>query len=130
MTKNVGFCRKDEGWQLSRGVYIFLGFGLFLLLGAIAAVIATINPWMVGLHVKQKSCSFWISKIKSETLGFEFQVGAAFLLILLLLVSAISVIHYWASHNFYLTRAEMFLVCLAAFVLALAAFLVGLLASM
>eukprot|EP00250_Pteridium_aquilinum_P020316 c24782_g3_i2 orf=517-6945(-) len=93
---------KDEGWQLSRGVYTFLGFGLLLLLGAISAVIATINPWMVG---------------------------AAFLLFLLLLVSAISVIHYWASHNFYLTRGEMFLVCLAAIVLALAAFLVGLLAN-
>lgn len=93
---------KDEGWQLSRGVYAFLGFGLLLLLGAISAVIATIHPWMVG---------------------------AAFLLFLLLLVSAISVIHYWSSHNFYLTRAEMFLVCLAAIVLALAAFLVGLLAN-
>lgn len=93
---------KDEGWKLSRGVYMFLGFGLFLLLGAISAVIATINPWMVGV---------------------------AFLLFILLLVLAISVIHYWASHNFYLTRAEMFLVCLAAFVLALAAFLVGLLAN-
>ncbi|MCO5606609.1 hypothetical protein L7F22_060797 [Adiantum nelumboides] len=93
---------RDEGWQLSRGVYIFLGFGLILLLGAISAVVATINPWMVG---------------------------AAFLLFLLLLVLAVGVIHYWASHNFYLTRAEMFLVCLATIVLGLAAFLVGLLAN-
>eukprot|EP01018_Ginkgo_biloba_P017061 Gb_09128 [translate_table: standard] len=92
----------DEDWQLSRGVYVFVGMGLFLLLGAISAVIATINPWMVGV---------------------------AFLLFLLLVVLAIGVIHYWASNNFYLTRVEMFLVCLAAFVLALAAFLVGLLAG-
>jgi hypothetical protein len=72
------------------------------LLGAISAVIATINPWMVGV---------------------------AFLLFLLLVVLTIGVIHHWASHNFYLTRIEVFLVCLAAFVLALAAFLVGLLAG-
>ena len=77
-------------------IYLFVGMGLFLFLGAISAVIATINPWMVGV---------------------------AFLLFLLLVVLAISVIHYWASNNFYLTRVQMFLVCLAAFVLALAAFL-------
>lgn len=41
-------CRKDEGWQLSRGVYACVGVGLLLLLGAISAVIATINPWMVS----------------------------------------------------------------------------------
>ncbi|CAM6110257.1 unnamed protein product [Calypogeia fissa] len=93
---------KDEGWCLSRGVYGFVGVGLLLLLGAISAVIATINPWMVGV---------------------------AFLLFLLLLVLTIGVVHHWASHNFYLTRMEMLLVCLAAFVLALAAFLVGLLAE-
>ena len=57
------------------------------------------------------------------------QVGVAFLLFLLLVVLAIGVIHYWASNNFYLTRIQMFLVCLAAFVLALATFLVGLLAN-
>ncbi|EFJ08518.1 hypothetical protein SELMODRAFT_236021 [Selaginella moellendorffii] len=93
---------KDEGWHLSKGVYIFVGIGLILLLGAISAVIATINPWMVGV---------------------------AFLLFLLLLILAIGVIHHWASHNFYMTRLETLLVCLAAFVLALAAFLVGLLAA-
>lgn len=57
------------------------------------------------------------------------QVGAAFLLFLLLVVLTIAVIHHWASHNFYLTRMEVFLICLAAFVLALAAFLIGLLAG-
>lgn len=62
------FCRKDEGWHLSRGVYIFLGFGLFLLLGAIAAVIATISPWMVSFLCEIKSYSFWISEINSEIL--------------------------------------------------------------
>ncbi|PHT61179.1 hypothetical protein T459_34971, partial [Capsicum annuum] len=51
--------------------------------------------------------------------------GAAFLLVLLLLVLAIGVIHYWASNNFYLTRIQMLLVCFLAFFLALAAFLVG-----
>jgi hypothetical protein len=59
----------------------------------------------------------------------DLQVGVAFLLFLLLVVLTIGVIHHWASHNFYLTRIEVFLVCLAAFVLALAAFLVGLLAG-
>lgn len=93
---------KDDNWEISRGVYLFVGMGLFLLLGAISAVITTINPWMVGV---------------------------AFLLFLLLVVLAIGVIHYWASNNFYLTRIQMFLVCLAAFVLALAAFFVGLLAN-
>ncbi|KAH6559054.1 hypothetical protein KP509_1Z029900 [Ceratopteris richardii] len=93
---------KDDNWQLSRGVYIFLGFGLLLLLGAISAVIVTINPWMVGV---------------------------GFLLFLLLLALAVGVIQYWASHNFYLTRGEMFLVCLAVIVLAFVAFLVGVLAS-
>ncbi|KAH9329441.1 hypothetical protein KI387_001549 [Taxus chinensis] len=93
---------KDDSWHLSRGVYMFVGMGVFLLLGAISAVIATINPWMVGV---------------------------TFLLLLLLLVLAIGVIHHWASNNFYLTRSKMFLVCLALFVLALAAFLVGLLAD-
>ncbi|KAL2644549.1 hypothetical protein R1flu_012136 [Riccia fluitans] len=93
---------KDEGWKLSRGVYTCLGVGLMLLLGAISAVIAMIDPWMVGV---------------------------AFLLFLVMVVLTISVIHHWASHNFYLTRTEAILVCLATFVLALAAFLVGLLAD-
>ncbi|BFI07497.1 calpain-type cysteine protease DEK1 [Marchantia polymorpha subsp. ruderalis] len=93
---------KDEGWQLSRGVYACVGVGLLLLLGAISAVIATINPWMIGV---------------------------AFLLFLLLLVLTIVVIHHWASHNFYLTRVEMVLVSLATLVLALAAFAVGLIAE-
>lgn len=53
------------------------------------------------------------------------QIGAAFLLVLLLIVLAIGVIHYWASNNFYLTRKQMFFVCFLAFLLALAAFLVG-----
>lgn len=53
------------------------------------------------------------------------QIGAAFLLVLLLVVLAIGVIHYWASNNFYLTRMQMFFVCFLAFLLALAGFLVG-----
>ncbi|KAG6548076.1 hypothetical protein Mapa_010510 [Marchantia paleacea] len=93
---------KDEGWQLSRGVYACLGVGLLLLLGAISAVIAMIDPWMVGV---------------------------AFLLFLIMMVLTIGVVHHWASHNFYLTRMETILVSLATFVLALAAFLVGLLAD-
>lgn len=93
---------RDEGWRFSKGAYVFVGLGLTLLLGAISAVIATINPWMVG---------------------------AAFLLVLVLVVLTIAVIHHWASHNFYLTRMEVLFVCLAALVLALAAFLIGLLAD-
>ncbi|KAL3697653.1 hypothetical protein R1sor_011729 [Riccia sorocarpa] len=93
---------KDEGWQLSRGVYACLGVGLVLILGAISTIIAMIHPWMVGV---------------------------AFLLFLLMMVLTISVVHHWASHNFYLTRMEVILVCLATSVLALAAFLVGLLAD-
>ncbi|KAL5976765.1 Calpain-type cysteine protease dek1 [Asimina triloba] len=91
---------KDDDWRLSRGVYVFVGIGLLLLLGAISALIATIRPWTIGF---------------------------AFLLVLLLIVLTIGVIHFWASNNFYLTRTQMFLVCLLAFILALAAFLVGLL---
>lgn len=90
---------KDDDWKLSRGIYVFLGLGLSLLLGAISAVIVIIRPWTVGV---------------------------AFLLIILLVFLAIGVVHYWASNNFYLTRTQMFLVCCLAFLLALAAFLVGL----
>ncbi|XP_022729424.1 calpain-type cysteine protease DEK1 isoform X2 [Durio zibethinus] len=89
---------KDDGWKLSRGVYAFVTIGLLLLLGAISAVIVVIKPWTIG---------------------------AAFLLVLLLIVLAIGVIHHWASNNFYLTRTQMFLVCFLAFLLGLAAFFVG-----
>ncbi|XAR62905.1 Calpain-3 [Bertholletia excelsa] len=89
---------KDDNWKLSRGVYIFVTVGVLLLLCAISAVIVIIKPWTIG---------------------------AAFLLVLLLIVLAIGVIHLWASNNFYLTRVQMFFVCFLAFLLALAAFLVG-----
>ncbi|PHT29273.1 Calpain-type cysteine protease DEK1 [Capsicum baccatum] len=89
---------KDDNWKLSRGAYMFIIIGLLLLLGAISAIIVTIKPWAIG---------------------------AAFLLVLLLLVLAIGVIHYWASNNFYLTRIQMLLICFVAFLLALAAFFVG-----
>ncbi|KAJ3692452.1 hypothetical protein LUZ60_012802 [Juncus effusus] len=89
---------KDDGWKLSRGVYVFVGIGILLLLGALSAVIVTINPWTVGV---------------------------GFLLVILLLVFAIGVIHFWASNNFYLTRTQMSVVCFLAFLLALAAFLLG-----
>ncbi|OMP09116.1 hypothetical protein COLO4_05794 [Corchorus olitorius] len=90
--------RKDDDWKLSRGVYVFVTIGLLLLLSAISAVIVVIKPWTIG---------------------------AAFLLVLLLIVLAIGVIHHWASNNFYLTRTQMFLVCFLAFLLGLAAFFVG-----
>ncbi|KAJ4971714.1 hypothetical protein NE237_004813 [Protea cynaroides] len=90
---------KDDDWKLSRGVCVFAGIGLLLLLGAISAVIVIVKPWTIGV---------------------------AFLLVLLLIVLAIGVVHYWASNNFYLTRMQMLLVCFFAFLLALAAFLVGL----
>ncbi|XP_059628763.1 calpain-type cysteine protease DEK1 [Cornus florida] len=89
---------KDDDWKLSRGVYVFIVIGLLLLLGAISAVIVIVKPWTVG---------------------------AAFLLVLLLIVLAIGVIHYWALNNFYLTRTQMFFVCFLAFLLALAALLIG-----
>ncbi|GFY99001.1 calpain-type cysteine protease family [Actinidia rufa] len=89
---------KDDNWNLSRGVYGFIIIGLFLLLCAISAVITIVKPWTIG---------------------------AAFLLVLLLIVLAIGVIHYWASNNFYLTRMQMFFVCFLALLLALAAFVVG-----
>ncbi|XP_017641437.1 calpain-type cysteine protease DEK1 [Gossypium arboreum] len=89
---------KDDGWKLSRGVYVFVTIGLLLLLAAISAVIVVIKPWTIG---------------------------AAFLLLLLLIVLAIGVIHHWASNNFYLTRTQMFLVCFLSFLLGLAAFFVG-----
>ena len=41
-------CRKDDGWKLSRGVYVFVSIGLLLLLGAISAVIVVIKPWTVS----------------------------------------------------------------------------------
>ncbi|XP_057475056.1 LOW QUALITY PROTEIN: calpain-type cysteine protease DEK1-like [Actinidia eriantha] len=89
---------KDDNWNLSRGVYGFIIIGLLLLLCAISAVITIVKPWTIG---------------------------AAFLLVLLLIVLAIGVIHYWASNNFYLTRMQMFFVCFLALLLALAAFVVG-----
>lgn len=89
---------KDDNWKLSRGAYIFITIGLVLLLSAISAIIVTIHPWTIGV---------------------------SFLLVVLLLVLAIGVIHYWASNNFYLTRLQMLYVCFLAFLLALAAFLVG-----
>ncbi|KAL1803034.1 calpain-type cysteine protease DEK1 isoform X1 [Daucus carota subsp. sativus] len=89
---------KDDDWKLSRGVFVFVVIGLLLLLGGISAVTVIITPWTIG---------------------------AAFLLVLLLIVLAIGVIHYWASNNFYLTRKQMFFVCFLAFLLALAAFFVG-----
>ncbi|KAL6567140.1 Calpain-type cysteine protease dek1 [Orobanche minor] len=89
---------KDDYWRLSRGAYLFMLIGLVLLLGAISAVIVIVEPWTIG---------------------------AAFLLVVLLLVLAIGAVHYWASNNFYLTRFQMLFVCFLAFLLALAAFLVG-----
>ncbi|KAJ4822515.1 Calpain-type cysteine protease dek1 [Turnera subulata] len=89
---------KDDGWKLSRGVYVFIFIGLLLLLGAISAVIIVVKPWTVGV---------------------------AFLLVLLLIVLSIGVIHHWASNNFYLTRKQMLFVSFLAFLLGLAAFLVG-----
>ncbi|WCJ28805.1 calpain-type cysteine protease family [Euphorbia peplus] len=89
---------KDDDWKLSRGVYVFVSIGLLLLLGAISAVIVVITPWTIG---------------------------ASFLLVLLLIVLAIGVIHHWASNNFYLTRAQMLIVCFLSFLLGLAAFFVG-----
>ncbi|KAK4492216.1 hypothetical protein RD792_003016 [Penstemon davidsonii] len=89
---------KDDNWKLSQGAYIFIIIGLVLLLGAISAITVIIEPWTIG---------------------------ASFLLVVLLLVLAIGVIHYWASNNFYLTRFQMLFVCFLAFLLALAAFFVG-----
>ncbi|KAK4608498.1 hypothetical protein RGQ29_002064 [Quercus rubra] len=89
---------KDDGWRLSRGVYVFVSIGLLLLLGAISAVTVVVKPWSIGV---------------------------AFLLVLLMMVLAIGAIHHWASNNFYLTRTQMFFVCFLASLLALAAFLVG-----
>ncbi|XP_020572133.1 calpain-type cysteine protease ADL1 isoform X2 [Phalaenopsis equestris] len=89
---------KDDDWKLSTGVYLFLAIGFSLLLGAMSAVITVIRPWTVGV---------------------------AFLLVVLLVVLALAVVHYWASNNFYLTRIQMFFVCFLSFLLALAAFWVG-----
>ncbi|KVH90878.1 Concanavalin A-like lectin/glucanase superfamily [Cynara cardunculus var. scolymus] len=89
---------KDDNWRLSRGAYVFVIIGLLLLLSAISAIIVIIEPWTIG---------------------------ASFLLLLLLIVLAIGIIHFWASNNFYLTRMQMFVVSFLAFLLALAAFIVG-----
>ncbi|XP_047318032.1 calpain-type cysteine protease DEK1-like isoform X2 [Impatiens glandulifera] len=89
---------KDDNWKLSRGVYVFVTVGILLLLGAISAVIVIVEPWTVG---------------------------AAFLLVILLIVLAIGVIHCWASNNFYLTRMQTFFVCFLSFLLGLAAFVIG-----
>lgn len=109
---------------------MFIIIVLLLLLGAISAIIVTIKPWMVS--DRPMCCSFHVqnSYLTLFVCFFLFpfvfqQIGAAFLLVLLLLVLAIGVIHYWASNNFYLTRIQMLLVCFLAFLLALAAFLVG-----
>ncbi|WOL02903.1 calpain-type cysteine protease ADL1 isoform X1 [Canna indica] len=90
---------KDDDWKLSRGVYVFIGIGFTLLLGATSSLIVVITPWTVGV---------------------------AFLLAILLILLAVGVIHYWSSNNFYLTRTQMLFVSFLAFLLALAAFLLGL----
>ncbi|VFQ85158.1 unnamed protein product [Cuscuta campestris] len=64
-------------------------------------------------------------QFKSSSVYSDSLEGATFLLVLLLLVLAIGAIHYWASHNFYLTRVQMLVVCFLAFLVALVAFLVG-----
>ena len=46
--------RKDDDWKISRGVYLFVGMGMLLLFGAVAAVIVTIRPWTVS-----KFCVTW-----------------------------------------------------------------------
>jgi len=51
LTAGYVIIRRDEGWRFSKGAYVFVGLGLTLLLGAISAVIATINPWMVRKYV-------------------------------------------------------------------------------
>ncbi|XP_076948142.1 calpain-type cysteine protease DEK1-like isoform X2 [Bidens hawaiensis] len=89
---------KDDNWKLSRGVYVFVIIGLLLLLSAISAVIVIVDPWTIG---------------------------ASFLLLLLLIVLAISIIHFWASNNFYLTRMQTSVVSFLAFLMALAAFFLG-----
>lgn len=119
-------CRRDDNWKLSRGAYIFISIGLLLLLGAISAIIVIIQPWTVSLlHHIIESCSNWCVYVSNNFLFIMQQIGVAFLLVLLLLVLAIGVVQYWATNNFYLTRAQMFSVCFLAFLLALAAFLVG-----
>lgn len=128
-TKELLLCRKDDDWKLSRGVYVFVTIGLLLLLGAISAVIVVIKPWTVSeayVNVLDLAYSSIIISL-SNLLSFlsHKQIGAAFLLVLLLIVLAIGVIHHWASNNFYLTRTQMFLVCFLAFLLGLAAFFVG-----
>lgn len=118
--------RKDDNWNLSRGVYIFVTLGLLLLLGAISAVTLVIKPWTV-----RETCSillflsFWHGYLSKRCLMTLEQIGVAFLLVLLMIVLAISAIHLWASNNFYLTRTQTFFVCFLAFLLALAAFVVG-----
>ncbi|KAK6235751.1 hypothetical protein SCA6_011088 [Theobroma cacao] len=120
---------KDDDWKLSRGVYVFVTIGLLLLLGAISAVIVVIKPWTVSeayfdvLNLVYSSILISLSNLLSFL--SHKQIGAAFLLVLLLIVLAIGVIHHWASNNFYLTRTQMFLVCFLAFLLGLAAFFVG-----
>lgn len=42
-------CRKDDDWKLSRGVYVFVGIGFMLLLGAISALTCLITPWTVSV---------------------------------------------------------------------------------
>ena len=123
------FCRKDDGWRLSRGVYVFVSIGLLLLLGAISAVTVVVKPWSVRLTLV--FAAYFRLKLKCTFLTwclFLFnwkQIGVAFLLVLLMMVLAIGAIHHWASNNFYLTRTQMFFVCFLASLLALAAFLVG-----
>ena len=55
----MSICRKDDGWKLSRGVYIFVIIGLVLLLGAISALIVYIKPWTVSaMHFLLSLISF------------------------------------------------------------------------
>lgn len=80
---------------------------------------------LVYLNAEYKAFEFCQVSSNCACFIVIMQVGVGFLLVILLVVLALAVVHYWASNNFYLTRIQMFFVCFLAFLLALAAFLVG-----
>lgn len=108
---------------------MFIIIGLLLLFGAMSAIIVTVQPWTVSEHCDGVLIFCYLSSVVVvDDMIPHFllqQIGASFLLVILLLILAIGVIHYWASNNFYLTRLQTLFVCFVAFLLALAAFLVG-----
>jgi hypothetical protein len=51
---------RDDSWRLSKEVVYLVAFGVLLLLAAIVAIIATIQPWTVSFRGKNLCLFLWL----------------------------------------------------------------------